>query len=448
MRHAASVLPLAQLLLSAAFMGNVSLAGPPDTLWTRTFGTANSDAAYAVAIAKNSGYLVAGFQNGSAAAKPWFTHTDRDGYPTWQVSLSTGQALDICAAADGGSVVCGWYKRTYPDTSIDAWVSRRDTAGGQVWRRNIPYGDHWWDDRANAVTATHDSGCAVAVATVVTGGHVWLVRFGAAGETLWTRSYAPRWYWSVPYWVGETPDGGFAVIGHSSAGSESDFFLLRTGPAGETLWSRTWGGPVEDRAWAGTATHDHGFALCGYTRSFGAGGDDIWVVRADSAGDTLWSRTYGSTGNEQGFGIGETPDRGFIICASSNAGPWLIRTDSLGDTLWTKTLAGGGTFSSVEPTPEGDIIVAGWKNGDAWLVKLAGISGISEEERRSVIGPYRPTFVRSALRLAGGRPAELINAAGRRTMLLLPGSNDVSRLPPGIYFVQPAFPAGKVVIAH
>jgi len=433
------------LLLSAA------VAGPPDTLWTRTFGTANSDGAYAVAVARDSGYFVAGFQNGSTASRRWYMHTDRDGNKLWEnLASSYSYARGVYPADDGGCFACGWYREVYPDTSIDVWVHRRSAAGGSGWSSVFRYGNRSWDERANSVVETFGGGCAVVASPVVTGGHIWLLRLSSSGSRLWDRSYTAHWYWTVPYWVGQTPDSGFAIIGHSSAGSQSDFFLLRTGAAGETLWVRTWGGTQEDRAWAGAMTEDHGFVLCGYTRSFGAGGEDAWLVRTDSAGDTLWSRTYGSAGNQCGTGIGVMPDRGFIICGYDGSNPWLVRTDSLGDTLWTRTLSGGGYFYGVQPTPEGDIIVAGQKNSDAWLVKFAGQSGLAEDPHRLPVAPRPASFVRAMLHLSGSRPAHLLDAAGRRLADLAPGENDVRSLPMGVYFSVPAGrgPVRRLVIVE
>ncbi|MFO7674853.1 MAG: aryl-sulfate sulfotransferase [bacterium] len=65
--------------------------------------------------------------------------------------------------------------------------------------------------------------------------------------------------------------------------------------------------------------------------------------------------------------------------------------------------------------------------------------------------PPHATIARGRLFLPGeGGRAELLDAAGRRVMVLASGANDVSRLAPGVYFVRAGGPAGatRVVLAR
>jgi len=66
-----------------------------------------------------------------------------------------------------------------------------------------------------------------------------------------------------------------------------------------TEWNKTYGGINFDFAHALVKTNDGRYAIAGYTHSFGAGLFDFWLVRTDSSGNQLWSKTYGGTGSEQ-----------------------------------------------------------------------------------------------------------------------------------------------------
>jgi hypothetical protein len=129
---------------------------------------------------------------------------------------------------------------------------------------------------------------------------------------------------------------------------------------------------------------DGGFVVVGYTKSFGAGGNDVYLVRVDSTGDTLWTRTYGGSGWDYGYSVDETMDGGFVVAGYSNSfgsgsyDVYLVRVDSEGDTLWTETYGGlGGDYGySVQQIMDGGLIVTGWTNSfgaggaDAYLIRI------------------------------------------------------------------------------
>jgi hypothetical protein len=146
-------------------------------------------------------------------------------------------------------------------------------------------------------------------------------------------------------------------------------------------------------------TLDGGFIITGITNSVGAGGYDVYLVKTDSLGDTLWSRTYGGTGDDEGMSVKQTLDGGYIIVGWTNsfgAGDYdiyLIRTDSLGDTLWTRTY--GGVFNdggySVQQTTDGGYIIAGYTNSfgaggfDVYLIKTDANGYVTVEENKNSI---------------------------------------------------------------
>ncbi|MCK4527078.1 T9SS type A sorting domain-containing protein [candidate division WOR-3 bacterium] len=129
-------------------------------------------------------------------------------------------------------------------------------------------------------------------------------------------------------------------------------------------WSRTYGGSDVDEAYSVQQTTDGGFIVAGYTKSYGAGSEDIWVIKTNFIGDTLWTRTFGCEYNDYGYSIKQTLDGGYII-AGYNAyepyGFYLIKLNSSGDTLWTKTYghAMATPAYSVQQTSDGGYIAVG-----------------------------------------------------------------------------------------
>ena len=66
--------------------------------------------------------------------------------------------------------------------------------------------------------------------------------------------------------------------------------------------------------------------MTGQTRSFGSGEGDVWLIRTDSLGDTLWTTTFGDGGNETGKSVIATTDGGYIVAGDKDSFAWLIKT--------------------------------------------------------------------------------------------------------------------------
>ena len=198
---------------------------------------------------------------------------------------------------------------------------------------------------------------------------VYLIRTDANGDTLWTKTYGGTDYdWG--YSIQQMEDGGFIIVGgtNSFGAGDYDVYLIRTDANGDTLWTKTYGGADREWGYSIQQTEDGGFIVAGFTRSFGAGGSDVYLIRTDANGDALWIKTYGGVNSDWGNSIQQTKDGGFIIVGGTNsfgAGDYdvyLIRTDANGDTLWTRTY-GSADYddcgASVQQTKDGGFIIVG-----------------------------------------------------------------------------------------
>ena len=166
-----------------------------------------------------------------------------------------------------------------------------------------------------------------------------------------------------------TSDDGYIIAGLSLSfdGGLLDAYLVKTDADGNHLWTKEYGGDESDAAYCICETSDGGYIITGFTESFGAGRDDVWLLKTDENGDTLWTRTYGGEDYEIGWSVCETSDGGYVIAGwteSFAVGFWdvyLIKTDADGDTQWTKTWGGMhiDVIISVQETPAGGYILAG-----------------------------------------------------------------------------------------
>lgn len=179
------------------------------------------------------------------------------------------------------------------------------------------------------------------------------------------------------YSVQQTFDGGYIVAGQNlNFPHRQLLLLLRTDSLGDTLWTRSFGGPSFDLfALSVEQTYDNGFAVCG---SYADGnGNTIFLVKTDQNGNLLWTKRYSSVTTEViGGSMKQTPDSGFVICgktwASNGTGQVLvIKTNSIGDTLWSKLyLTGSSEGKSIDITNDNGYIITGMTPNGPVILKI------------------------------------------------------------------------------
>jgi hypothetical protein len=199
-------------------------------------------------------------------------------------------------------------------------------------------------------------------------------------SSAWWRTYGGRnddWNCSVV----STSDGGYGLAGTTSSFGTGgiDFRLLKTDAEGNERWSQTYGGPASDYACSLIATSDGGYAIVGYTWSFGAGSSDYWLVKIDSNGVQQWAKTYGGSEVDTGESVIATPDGGYALIGRTysfgDGIPWLVKTDASGNMQWNKTfegMAGDDRARSVIATLDGGYALT----GGSWFIKTDGSGNI------------------------------------------------------------------------
>ena len=239
---------------------------------------------------------------------------------------------------------------------------------------------------ALSVVANSDGGYTIvggAAESVEVSGF-WLIKTDESGDMLWNRTYGGLAY-DVAHALIETADGGYAIVGRTTSFSSGyyDFWLVKTDAAGNMEWNKTYGGTEWDIAHSVVQTSDGGYVIAGSTDSFGAGLDDVWLVKTNSSGNMEWNKTYGGTGNDSAHSIVATSDGGHAIAGytnSSGAGAndfFLVKNDATGNMEWNQTYGGSSLDEaySLVATSDGGYAIAGTTKSfgagdqDFWLVK-------------------------------------------------------------------------------
>jgi len=384
-------LMLLTILLGLFFASNAIALEPGDTLWTRTYGGSREDRGYSVQQTSDGGYIIAGGTEsfGAGGYDVYLLKTDSSGDTLWTRTYGGSDSdwgFSVQQTSDGGYIIAG-YTYSFGAGERDVYLLKTDSSGDTLWTRT--YGGSR-EDRGYSVQQTSDGRYIIAGYTQSFGeinGDVYLLKTDSSGDTLWTRTYGGSRE-DRGYSVQQTSDGGYIIAGgtESFGAGERDVYLVKTDSSGDTLWTRTYGGSYQDQGFSLQQTSDGGYIIAGVTRSFGAGGYDVYFVKTDSSADTLWTRTYGGSDYDWGLSVQQTSDGGYIIAGvtesfgAGNYDVYLLKTDSSGDTLWTRTYGGSDDDRgrSVQQTSDGGYVIAGYTGSfgagysDVYLVKVSG----------------------------------------------------------------------------
>ncbi len=420
-------------------------AQAPDTLWTRTYGEWDDEEPHGIFQTPDSGYVVVGITN-SMGAGDWDIYmikTDPDGDTMWTQTIGDTYeeaAHAMCLAPDGGYIIVG-------TRDIDDWnvlMMKTDSLGNVLWTEDDGGMLHdWLNDVCQDPAGGYVAVGAINVNSWNTSGNLGVLAFEDNGNGTWVRSYGGESYDggnSI-----DTTSGGFIIAGftNSYGGGGSDVWLVRTNASGMSQWTQTFGGVEDDYASSVSSTADGGYIIAGYTASYGAGNWDAYLIKTDSNGDSIWTRTYGGNLYDAALHVFQDDDGGYVVTGFSDGigawiggDVWIMKTDENGDELWSSTYGGAyedwGFFT--RPTMDGGYIIAaktrsfGAGETDIYLIKLSGGTGIIDNGNVRVQGyEYGATIVRGPLLLSTNREFKVFDISGREVHTVNPG--------PGIYFV-------------
>jgi len=451
MKRLAMILGMFTLLL-------VSLSNAQQR-WERTYGGTGGDGGESVQQTSDVGYIVAGPTTSFGdSTQVYLIKTNASGDTLWTKTYggtSVEWGYSVKQTTDRGYIVGGY--TTSFGNAYQVYLIKANASGDTLWTRT--YGGAGVDV-SFSVQQTSDTGYIVAGETSSFGNayQVYLIKTNASGDTLWTRTYGGAGY-DYGESVQQTQDEGYIVAGETNSfGNLWQVYLIKTNASGDTLWTRTYGGASTDGCYSVQQTTDGGYIVAGITNSFG---DyyQVYLIKTNSGGDTLWTRTYGGAGDDYGESVQQTTDGGYIIAGyttsygAGNDDVYLIKTNASGDTLWTRTY--GGTSSdygeSVQQTQDGGYIVAGMttsfgNSAQVYLIKTdANGSSGAEESRQGDKGTSRqgerlratPNPFTSFTTLPGheGERFSLYDVSGRKVGTYR-GDRVGEGLAPGVYFVR------------
>lgn len=245
----------------------------------------------------------------------------------------------VLECADKGFIAVG-STNSFGNGGFDVYILKTDSLGYPVWTKT--YGGAQ-DDYGYAICPAKDSGYIIVGATSSFGqgmSDIFVIKINEDGDSIWIRTYGDSMD-EIGYSITEANDNNYVITGitSSSGAGGVDIYTIKIDSQGELIWSKTYGGNLDDLGFCVDATNDGGCIIAGTTFSFGNGSGDVYLVKTDSLGGIEWTRIYGTNNDEKGLCVQQTADSGYIVCGSAyvillNYEWCLLRYNHNGSLVW------------------------------------------------------------------------------------------------------------------
>jgi len=375
-------------------------------IWSQTWGEYYNDQGYDIAIDSVDDIVVAGCtdNSGTGGYNTLVMKYTSLGEYQWNLTFGGGNDFGRSISVDSAdNIVIAGYKYVFEISGWDAFVAKSHATGSLLW-------DRVWgginDDRGYSVTQDSLGNILIAGTTEsfgAGGADVFVANYSETGVLLWNSTWGgsesdygndvtvdstnhalvvgytdsfsstlglydtfilhvsadPLWQTT---WGGPTTDNGQSVavdsannmiltgFTDSSGLGSNDAFVVKYSFSGNLLWSKTWGGNLDDRSYGIAADSASNVIIAGYTDSFGVGLYDAFVAKYSNSGGQLWNRTWGGTSNDYGYDVTVDSADNIIVTGSTRsfgAGRYsdviVIKYSPTGEKLWNATWRSDGS---------------------------------------------------------------------------------------------------------
>lgn len=265
----------------------------------------------------------------------------------WAVVVAAGIVAGV--QVQGGLVLAG-------DAAGDACVVPGLDAGApaasheELWYRT--WGGLDWDEGYSiAIGSEGDMYLTGSVESFGSGSaDIVVIRYNANSTQVWNRTWGGV-AWDDGRGIALDDEGNVFVTGgtQSFGAGNNDLVLVKYDENGNQIWNRTWGGAADDSGRGVWVDDKNGVYTVGITRSFGNGNADLVLIKWNaSSGNQIWNRTWGGQENDGGWAIigdqmGDVHITGYTMSfGGGNYDIVLVKYDQAGNQLWNRTWGATG----------------------------------------------------------------------------------------------------------
>lgn len=341
--------------------------------WAKAYGGTDEDFGSCIQQTAEGGYAIASFTEtfGDGQEDFLLIKLDSAGVISWSKTFGDGFsdiATTVKQTSDNGYIMVGG-TRCYGAGQYDLFVVKTDALGNLSWAKAIGGSSI---DAANSVQQTSDGGYIVAGFSYSYSGDssdIFVIKLTSTGTTSWATSIGGTGEDVVTNCIQQTTDGGYIVAGWTTSfgAGGSDFFIIKLASGGNVSWARVIGGSSDDAANAIQQTSDGGYLVVGNTTSYGAGGQDVLVIKLTSTGTVSWATTYGGSSLDNPWSTYQATDGDYMVVGETQSFGMggqdflVMKLGSTGNITWAKTFGGAGDECAnwVIQTSSGEFMVAG-----------------------------------------------------------------------------------------
>lgn len=336
-----------------------------DTIWAKTYGSdidtthfvpspnsrhlSGGNIGYDIHEREDGSFVIAGVAHffGEGMGDGYLLNIGADGDLIWSKSYGGSQAdiLFSMLPQDDGGYILGGLTESFGIEARGGFCLRVDQFGDTLWTQVVSNG---FIDEYHSLAATSGTDF-IAAGTTFAGiddsSDIRVSRFTQDGEHVWEKTYGGSLNEFCTKIIND-PLGGFLIVGSTASfgSGDRDAFCMKIDDDGEIVWSMAYGGPQIDDANHIELLEDGNFLITGNTASYGAGNDDLMLLKIDPNGQVIWTSTYGGEFYDYGRCVVEEPDGDLILVGYGTSFDqftndffvdndiFLIKTDSGGNT--------------------------------------------------------------------------------------------------------------------
>jgi hypothetical protein len=339
--------------------------------FSKSYSSSGSEEIQSAAEISNGGYIVTTWTNYGIEFGGKIMKLDKMGNEIWERTLSV-EPKKIIETADRGFVVVG-----------NAIILKLNSQGIESWSRTYGNyrGQYFWD-----VLQKAEGSFLVAASIESKQRSGWLLALAPNGDTLWTRTYSANGDVDL-YKLSQLNDGSLILAGNYRGWIDSAHFypnvawLMQTNQTGDSVWYKTYS-HGSGAYLLSMAKGTNGFILAGSTNVSSSNFGRIWLAKTELNGDLIWSKDYGSTGQEGAADVIALVEGGYVVTGGYETSQWntcdlyLMNLDENGNERWFKRYGNDGPDYSytVSQVSDGGFLVGGYrtvinKGPEMWLIK-------------------------------------------------------------------------------